>query len=107
RCDRKAVDAGKRSWRLHRDDSARHRRRACWHLGRPLFYGRELRGRLDHVDRRRDDLVAAVSIALQARGIGARNSALWRLLWGFGLGADTNVEAVDAGGEPANNQLTF
>src|SRR5437867_10302889 len=67
--DRKAVDAGERSRRLHHYDSARHRRRACRHVARSPFYGRELRRRLDHVGRRRHGSVIAVSIALQARRI--------------------------------------
>ena len=69
RCHREIVDAGKRSRWLHHHDSARHRRRVRWHLDRPPFCGRKLCRRLDHVGRRRDDPVAAVSIAFQARRV--------------------------------------
>src|SRR5207247_2176515 len=45
-------------------------RRACWHMDWSDFCWRELYRRLDHVDRRRDDPVAAIPIAFPARRVG-------------------------------------
>src|SRR6266478_2765836 len=69
RRDRKAADAGSGSRRLHRYDFAWHRRRIGWHLGRSNLCRRELRRRLDHVDCRRHDPVAAVSVAFQTEAV--------------------------------------
>jgi len=69
--NREAIDAGERSWWFYRHDSARHRWRVHSHLPRPgrrLVQGGTTSG-LDHVDRRRHNPVAAVSVAFQAQTI--------------------------------------
>ena len=63
---RQTVDARKRSRRLYHHHAARHRRRLCRHLDRSSFRGRELRRRLDHVDRGRDDFALALPIDFSA-----------------------------------------
>src|SRR4029453_622251 len=69
--DRETVDAGKRSWWFYRHDSARHRWRVHCQLPRPsprLVQARTTSG-LDHVDRRRYNPVAALSVAFQAQTV--------------------------------------
>jgi len=66
RCDRKVVDAGERSWWLHRHDTSRHRRRIRRHVDWSHLCRRKLHRWLDHVGRRRNDSAAAISITFQA-----------------------------------------
>src|SRR5512132_1773292 len=69
--NREAIDAGERSWWFYRHDSARHRWRVHCQLPRPghrLVQGGTTSG-LDHVDRRRHNPVAALSVAFQAQTI--------------------------------------
>src|SRR6266513_2933356 len=69
--NREAIDAGVRSWWFYRHDSSRNRCSVHCHLPRPgrrLVQGGTTSG-LDHVDRRRHNPVAAVSVAFQAQTI--------------------------------------
>ncbi len=100
RCYRKAVDAGEGSRRLHRNDSAWY----CWRvrgdLDRSYFCGRELRRRLDHVDCRRNDPIAPVSIVFQARRIA---HACGRAC----VKHRTNEQAFDTNASTAVSNATF
>jgi hypothetical protein len=58
----KRLTPGKDPRRLHHHHSARNRRGLCRHLDRPPLRGRELRRRLDHVDRRRDAFALVLPI---------------------------------------------
>ena len=70
----KILMPGKDPGGFYRHDSARHRWRLDWQLPRPsprLVQARTTSG-LDHVDRRRNDPVAALSVAFQAQTVAFR-----------------------------------